>query len=117
MKLIYIAGPYRAATVHGIKQNIRNAEIRAEAVVKFGNYPVSPHLCTAFMDGLAPDEQLLEGGMKMLEMCSEVWLCAGWERSSGTRKEIARAIELGKLVLDENGERVLRLDDGRSVRG
>lgn len=102
MKLIYIAGPYRAATANEIRTNIRAAESRAEDVIRAGHYPIVPHLCTAFMDGLATDQHFLDGTLEAMRRCDEVWLVEGWEQSHGTRLEIAEAWRLGKSVYDEN---------------
>lgn len=103
MKLVYVAGPYRAKSLHQVKRNIRAAEVRAEDVVRAGHYPVVPHLCTAYLDGLASDEHFLAGTLEAMRRCDEVWLTEGWEASHGTRLEIAEAFRLGKDVLDENG--------------
>ena len=91
MKLIYVAGPYRGATIHATKANIRRAELVAEDVVRAGHYPIVPHLCTQFMDGLAPDAQFLAGALEALRRCDEVWLVDGWEGSSGTLAAIPEA--------------------------
>lgn len=101
MKLIYVAGAYRAPTIFEVDANIRRARDRAADVVRSGNYPVVPHLCTCYMDGLAPDALFLSGGLRLLARCDEVWLVQGWERSEGTRQEIAAALRSGIPVLDE----------------
>ncbi len=104
MKLVYVAGPYRAKTIHQVKANVRAAELRAEDVVRAGHYPIVPHLCTAYLDGLAPDEHFLAGTLEAMRRCDEVWLTEGWEHSHGTRLEIAEAWRLGKDVYDEHDD-------------
>lgn len=111
MKLIYIAGPYRAKELHRVKASIRAAELRAEDVVRAGHYPIVPHLCTAYLDGLAPDQHFLDGALEAMRRCDEVWLCEGWESSRGTIQEIAAAFERGMQVIDENGVPLLPLED------
>lgn len=103
MKLIYIAGPYRAKSLHQVKRNVRAAELRAEDAVRAGHYPIVPHLCTAYLDGLAPDQHFLDGTLEAMRRCDEVWLCEGWESSRGTILELAEAFERGMDVYDENG--------------
>jgi hypothetical protein len=106
VKLIYIAGPYRAKTIHGTKLNIRAAELRAEDAVRAGHYPIVPHLCTAFMDGLASDQHFLDGTLEAMRRCDEVWLCEGWRDSHGSKLEVATALTLGIPVKDLDGSRV-----------
>ena len=86
-----------------MKLNIRAAELRAEDVVRADHYPIVPHLCTAYLDGLAPDQHFLDGTLEAMRRCDEVWLCEGWESSRGTIQEIAAAFERGMDVYDENG--------------
>jgi hypothetical protein len=107
MKLIYVAGAYRAKELYQVKANIRAAEMRAEDVVRAGHYPIVPHLCTAFMDGLAPDQHFLDGTLEAMMRCDEVWLVTGWEHSHGTRLEIAEAFRQQMDVYDEHGQPVL----------
>lgn len=102
MKLVYVAGPYRAATLFEVEANIRRARDRAVDVVRAGHYPVVPHLCTGFMDGLAPDEHFLAGARALLSRCDEVWLVRDWRTSRGTLRELSLAAELGRAVHDEH---------------
>lgn len=115
MKLVYVAGPYRAATLFEVEANIRRARERAVDVVRAGHYPVVPHLCTGFMDGLAPDEHFLAGARELLAVCDEVWLVKGWERSSGTLAEIASAFRCYKRVLDHDQSPLVETAFLRSV--
>lgn len=104
LKLIYIAGPYRSATVAGIRQNIENARQVAEYwVKKDGWYPVTPHLNTAFMDGLASDKIFLDGALKLLEMCDAVCLVDGWWNSDGALAEVEHAKQIGKPIFLKRG--------------
>lgn len=88
MKLIYIAGPYRAATVHGILENIRRAEAVALQVWQSGHAAICPHLNSAFFDGAVPDTNFLQGTITMLKHCDAVVLVTGWSNSSGTKAEL-----------------------------
>lgn len=103
MKVVYLAGPYRAATPRKIVENIRYAEMWALTLWKLGAAVLCPHLNTALFDGECPDSVWLEGDLEMLRRCDAVCLLPGWEGSSGTRAE---AIEAQK-----RGIPVFRLDE------
>ena len=95
--LIYVAGPYRAATRAAIAQNIAAARQLGLAAARLGWFPVIPHSNTSHLDHYAPelsDEFWLRGTMEMMERCDALVLVTGWEVSKGTAAEIARADEL-----------------------
>lgn len=104
IKLVYVAGPYRAETAFNVSQHIARARDRAAEVVMSGAYPIVPHACTAFMDGLAPDELFLEGAREAMLRCDEVWLCRGWEYSHGSREEVFEALRWPLPVILPDGE-------------
>ena len=91
MRIVYIAGPFRAPNLWEQEQNIRRAEGLALQVWRSGAAALCPHTNTRFFQGAAPDEVWLEGDLAMLELCDAVLLVAGWEDSSGARVEVARA--------------------------
>jgi hypothetical protein len=91
MKCIYIAGPYRDATVSGIRQNIANAESLAIEVWKLGAVALCPHKNSAYLDGVVPDRVFLDGGIELLRLCDAVVTVGGWQKSQGSRDEIAYA--------------------------
>ena len=95
MKLVYIAGPYRASTQWEVEQNIQNARREGAMVAKEGHYPVIPHANTAHMSGLAPEELFLEGSMALLKACDGVYLTGDWQESMGSVAEYKMALELG----------------------
>lgn len=100
MKMVYIAGPYRAPTTWQITQNIQRAqEVGAQVLQVKGLYPVIPHMNTHHMDGIADDQHVLDGTMEMLRRCDAVILVGGWESSSGTIGEIREAQRLGLPIL------------------
>lgn len=99
MKLVYVAGPYRASTAWGIEQNIRRADEVAAQVWKAGLAAICPHANTRHMDGLTSDENFLDGTMEMLRRCDAVLLVEGWQKSSGSRAEVSEAMRLGKPVM------------------
>lgn len=95
MKLVYVAGPYRAPTEFGVLENIRNAEALALRVWKAGAACICPHKNTAFFGGAADDSVWLAGDIEMMIRCDAVIVTDGWHRSSGTRDEIRIAKERG----------------------
>lgn len=97
MKLIYVAGPFRGATPWDVEQNVRRAEERALDVWKAGAAALCPHTNTRFFDKAAgcTGELFVEGTLEMLRRCDAMILCAGWEKSSGTKGEIREALRLG----------------------
>lgn len=91
VKVIYIAGPYRAPNAWEIEQNIRRAEALALEVWKLGAVAICPHANTRYFQGAAPDEVWLRGDLEILRRCDAVLLTPDWERSMGAREEVMRA--------------------------
>ena len=103
MKLVYIAGPFRADTAWQIECNVRKAEELSLMVWRLGAACICPHTNTRFFDGAAPDEVWLDGYIEILKRCDAVLLVGGseWKSSRGTRYEINKAEELGLPVFTE----------------
>lgn len=91
MKIIFIAGPYRATTMNEIHRNIENARRVAEMVWSMGHAALCPHLNSAHMDGLVPDEYFLDGGIQMLSRCDSLMLVPRFTESTGTQAELRYA--------------------------
>lgn len=101
IKLVYIAGPYRAATAWQVEQNIRAAESVARDVARLGAYPVCPHSNTrGYFESEGPAELWLGGTLELMRRCDAVVMAHGWERSSGSRAEKAEAERLGIPVFE-----------------
>ena len=116
MKLIYIAGPYRASGEWELVQNIRRAEALALEVWKLGAACICPHKNTAFFGGTAPDELWLEGDLEMLRRCDAVLCTEDWERSAGARGEIKLAREIAIPVFEAIDELKSWLESATLVR-
>jgi hypothetical protein len=104
MKLIYVAGPYRAASEWQLVQNIRRAEALALEVWHLGHACICPHKNTALLGGAADDSLWLEGDLEMMRRCDAVICTDDWQRSEGARNEVAEAKRLGIpvfLTIDE----------------
>jgi len=101
MRIVYVAGPYRADTVYGIRQNIAAAEAVALKYWKLGHAVICPHKNTAGMDGAMPDSTWLEGDIEILKRCDVVVMMQGWIRSAGAGAEHEAAIVEGIEVIYE----------------
>ena len=98
--LIYVAGPYRAATTWQIDRNITNARVWGAKLAGWGAYPVIPHSNTAHMDGVADDSLWLAGTMELLRRCDGAIFIEGWLDSSGAKQEWAEASRLNLRRVD-----------------
>jgi hypothetical protein len=104
MKVAYIAGPYRSATVHGIVINVRRAEAVALKYWKLGYAVICPHKNTSMFDGAAPDNVWLDGDLEILARCDTVVMMHGWEKSQGAREELRHAESLAKIIIYDDGQ-------------
>jgi hypothetical protein len=99
MQLVYIAGKYRGDVVANI------AKARAAAVIFWaaGYGVMCPHLNSAHMDGIAPDQNFIEADLLLLAACDFIYLVPGWEESAGARieKEFAEQHGILEIVLPE----------------
>lgn len=96
MKVIYIAGPFRASSIFvdgaqdmfQVQRNTMDAMELALAVWRTG-YAVAlcPHANTMFFTGAALDRVWLDGDLELLRRCDAILLTASWEQSSGARAE------------------------------
>lgn len=102
MKLVYVAGPYRAETREGVAQNVAAARHVGRLCVQKGWFPVLPTVNTAHLDhdfpGLADDQYWLDGTMEMMRRCDAVVLVDGWQYSSGAKAEIEEARKMDLKV-------------------
>ena len=98
MKVIYIAGPYRARTEWGVAENIHRAELAAIELWKKGWAVFCPHKNTAFFGGACNDRVWLAGDLEILFRCDAICLIDGWERSLGCMAEKKEADRIGLKV-------------------
>ena len=101
IKVIYIAGPYRAPTTMGVADNIRAAERIGMIVAESGAMPLIPHANTGIVfTGVSNDMFWLAGTLELMRRCDGVVLMDTWARSTGARGEREEALRLGLPVLD-----------------
>ena len=99
MKVAYVAGPYRADTIWGVKRNIRNAEKYAMKYWRLGYAVICPHANSALFPG---DPQMyLDGDIEILKRCDVIVMIPGWEKSQGAKDELEKASVLGKEIIYE----------------
>ena len=97
--IVYIAGPYRAPTEHGVQQNIDRARAAAIEIAEMGLGFFCPHLNSAHMGGVIPDDDWIEMDLVFLrDCCKAILMLDGWDKSEGSLEEYARARSLGLLV-------------------
>ena len=101
---MYVASPVRG----DIEENLKKANRYCEYVAGCGHIPICPHLAwQGFLNEDIPGnrEKALAMGLKLIEYCSEVWVC-GDEISQGMQGEIEAAEKLRKPVMYVLPERV-----------
>jgi hypothetical protein len=101
MKLVYVAGPYRAASEWGVLKNIQRAEELALKVWIAGAACICPHKNTAFFGGAAHDNVWLEGDKEMVRRSDAIVCTDGWRDSAGATGEVELAKSLGIPVFDD----------------
>ncbi len=95
MKVIYIAGPFRAPNAWEVEKNVRRAEELAFEVDSLGGcIALCPHTNTRFFNGTLSDEFWLEGTKELLRRSDAVMFLDDWTRSSGSKAELVLARSL-----------------------
>lgn len=88
MKLVYIIGPLRAATLYDRIKNLRAAEAVAVELWKAGFAVICPHLNTGLLSGACPEQNFLDGDIEMLRHCDFAFALPGWQYSEGSKNEV-----------------------------
>jgi len=104
IKLVYVAGPYRAKTTAEVDSNIMRAREVGKIVASAGAYPIIPHANTAHFDGCAPNEFWLPATLEACRRCDAIVMCDGWNLSEGSVGERNLMRELGKRVFHHGGQ-------------
>ena len=104
MKIIYIAGPYRAPTERGLEDNIRHAEEAAIRLWRLGWAVICPHKNSSHFGGIIPDDNFIEGDIEILKRCDAIYLLSNWHYSTGARMERDIALEKGMAVYTEDSQ-------------
>lgn len=99
IKVVYIAGAFRAETQWGIMKNVRKAEDASLMLWKQGYSVICPHTMTQHFQNECPDDVWLKGCIELLKRCDAIFLVDGWHDSEGTREELKIARELGLTIM------------------
>ena len=87
MKIIYVAGPYRASNAWGVESNIRCAEEIGFQIAGLGAVPVIPHTMYRFFNGTLTDRFWLDATLALMRTCDAMFLVPGWRNSEGSVAE------------------------------
>lgn len=103
MKLMYIAGPYKADTQEGVSENIKAAEYYAVELMKMGWNVFIPHKHTAHMERYhkiidCSRATWLERDFPFLEISDALFMLPNWETSCGSWAEWGYAKALGMPI-------------------
>ena len=82
--VVYICSPYSGDVV----RNTENARRYCRFAVDHGRVPIAPHLLfPQFMSERLERDEALQMGIRLLELCDELWICCD-RVSSGMQAEI-----------------------------
>lgn len=102
MRIAFISGKYRSATISGTVANIRAAEECARDLWAMGYTVICPRSNSALFDGVVEDAAFLAGYLEILRRLDPkqdiLVLLPNWLDSEGARGEFALAAELGMAV-------------------
>lgn len=103
-RVVYISGPYRAATENGVYENIQVARVVATEWWRKGYAVICPHLNSAFMGGFGgsveeDQEMLIEGDLELVRRSDIIVMLPTWSTSIGARREKAEANRCNKEVV------------------
>ena len=101
MKIIYVAGPYRAETENGVFENIIHARRVAQRLWHEGFAVICPHLNSAYMGDKQNDTVFLKGDIEILARCDAIYMLTGWMYSEGATVELELAESLDLEVVYE----------------
>ena len=111
MKVVFIAGPYKAPTIFQTMQNILEARRIALKYWALGYAVICPHSNSAFFDGsivdiaeLGREEPWYDGDKEFVRRSDIVVAMHGWWNSKGATAEIELAKELNKHIIFEKEE-------------
>ncbi len=93
MKLLYVGGPVRNASLNARHQNILRGESISYELWKMGFSVICPHKNTEFIDGYIPDSMIIAGDLEQVSRCDGLVITPMWENSAGTIGERKFALE------------------------
>ena len=95
MFVIYVAGPYKGSNAWEIEKNIRHAEAYAKSIWQLGAVGLCPHTNNRFFYGSFSEDTAFRGCVELLHRSDAIFMCPGWEGSTGSKDERDEAMLLG----------------------
>lgn len=95
MKLVFVAGPYRAISEWAVCQNVRRAESLSLELWALGLAVICPHKNTESFGGALSDAVWLQGALEIVRRSDAVVCTPDWELSEGARGEVELANQIG----------------------
>lgn len=95
MKVVYVAGPFRASTAWQVELNIHRAKCAAYEIWKSRHIALCPHANSGDFAGEPFEDSVLEGYRKVVTLCDAILLLDGWQESIGSMRERETAKEAG----------------------
>jgi hypothetical protein len=86
--VIYVAGPYTAATKEGVKANISEAAEVAAEIRRAGFSAVVPHLESLYNIACISEGAWIEHGIALLRRCDAIFDFRRGRKSAGTEIEV-----------------------------
>jgi hypothetical protein len=118
VKLIYIAGPYTAASRVEVEGNIWLATVAAADITRLGAMAVCPHLLTPPVVARAgTDELWYRATLELSRRCDALYMLPRWRDSCGAMREREAAIAEGRPVFHVLAELSAWLDEQKASNG
>ena len=95
----FISGAYRGGSISEVELNVSRARCVIEDVLKAGWVPQCPNVYWHSFADLQGYDFWLEAALAILKTCDVLILVPGWETSSGARREVELAKEMGIPIL------------------
>ena len=99
IKVIYVAGAYRAENDFARHLNCRKAELAALKLWTNGWAVICPQKNTEHFDGTLVDGRFLEGDIEILKRCDAIYMLNNFESSDGAKKELQVAKDIGLEII------------------
>lgn len=95
----FISSAYSGGSISEEEINVSKARLIVGVALKFGWVPVCPNVYWHSFADMQDYEFWLEASISLLKTCDVLVLVPGWENSSGVKKEIELAKDLGIPVI------------------
>jgi hypothetical protein len=101
IRVVYVAGAFRAKTQWGIKKNVDKAEEASLMLWKMGYAVICPHTMTKNFQNECPDDVWLDGCLELLRRADAIYMLDNWRFSIGSCEEYRLAQELGLTLMGD----------------